>query len=54
MTRDEFIEKWQVKARKFITPLENEVVNEMRKEFMSDLDDMMTWYKHELWDQWNK
>lgn len=50
MTKDEFIVKWVCFNWEFLT---YEKIKKYKKEFESDLDDLMAWYKHELWDQWN-
>ncbi len=53
MTKDEFIKKWGYQKEEFTDSEVDETLDKIHGEFISDLDDLMAWYKHELWDKWN-
>ena len=51
MTRDEFIEKYVYFV---VNAQPDHLATSSHKEFISDFDDVLDWYKHELWDRWNE
>jgi hypothetical protein len=54
MTRDEFIDKHAIKPLDWQDNATDKLLKKMREEFIGDLDDLLAWQKHELWDNWKE